>query len=194
MIRLFTILYKTDFKKVPSGIELFHEMTRRFKPEMPQCPSPCKAGGQMKGHDQYNRCLVDYDNGVVEHTVEVERAKCTSCGRTHAVLPDVLVPHRSYCIIFILIVLKEYFHTRAATAICKKFGIAVSTLYAWRDRYLLHSSLELGAIVEQALLGSDVHWFTGAHDICRSSAIHNFFTRFGFSFLQYSKTAEFSSA
>ena len=196
MIRLFTILYKTDFKQVPSGIELFHTTTKQFRGGLAKCPPPCKTGGRMKRHDTYKRNLVDYYKTVQEHIVEIERTKCESCGCTHAVLPDVIVPHKTYSIIFILIVLKEYFHTRAVTGICKKYGIAVSTLYAWRDRYLVHTSLDLGAIVEGALL-SRSRWLAGAADICRSGAIYGFFGRFGFSFMQSAAKAEttiFSSA
>jgi len=194
MIRLFTILFKTDFKQVPRGIELFRTVSSQFRVSRLKCPAPCKTQGQMDSHDRYERHLVEYDNGVVDHIVEVDRVKCTSCGHTHAILPDILVPYKSYCIIFILMVLKEYFHTRTATAISKKYGIAVSTLYAWRDRYLTHASLDLGAIVEAALLRSNTRWLMGANDICRADATQDFFGRFGFSFLQYVKTTGYSSA
>jgi hypothetical protein len=147
----------------------------------------------MGRHAKYNRNLVDYDGGVKEYIVEIERAKCAPCGRTHAALPDVIVPYKTYCIIFILIVLKEYFHTRAATSICKKYGIAVSTLYKWRDRYLKHTSLDLGAIVEAAIL-SKSPWLEDLQNIFRASATHDFFQRFGFSFLQHKKTTRYSSA
>jgi hypothetical protein len=147
----------------------------------------------MKRHEAYSRYLIDYCNGAVaEHTVQIDCAMCEGCGHMHAALPDVLVPHKSYCILFILMALKEYFHTRAATAICKKYGMAVSTLYAWRDRYLTHASLDLGAAVEAALLEGS-RWLASAADICRAGAPHGFFGRFGFSFLQFSEAAESGS-
>jgi hypothetical protein len=104
-------------------------------------------------------------------------------------------------------VLKEYFHTRLTTTICNKYNIAVSTLYAWRDRYLSHVSIDLGAVVEAALLKKPdflskaallekTIWFSAAH-ICKKDAIRDFFYRFGFSFMQYNYHAEatfFSSA
>jgi transposase len=128
--------------KIPSGIELYNAIASKFKPLSSPCPS-CRSRGQMERHDSYDRYLIDYDGAVETHTVEVERAKCAACGHTHAALADVLVPYKSYCILFILKVMKEYFHTRAATSICRKYGIAVSTLYEWRDRYLMHASLDL---------------------------------------------------
>ena len=197
MIRLFAILYKTDFKHIPSGIELFNKIKGQFKSGLAKCPPPCKTNGRMKRHDTYKRNLVDYyEKAVHEYIVDIERCMCGSCGHTHAALPDVIVPYNAYSIIFILTVLKEYFHTHAATGICKKYGIAVSTLYAWRDRYLTHASLDLGAIVEGALL-SRTRWLEDAPDICRSCATSGFFGKFGFSFMQYAAKAEttiFSSA
>jgi hypothetical protein len=182
-------MYKIDFKHIPSGIELFHELARQMKIGLAQCPQPCKTSGHMTRHDAYTRHLVDYDKGVRDYIVEIECAKCDACERVHAMLADVLVPHKTYCLIFILIVLKEYFHTRKATGICKKYGIAKSTLYAWRDRYLTHAALDLGAGVEAALLDRS-HWLENAPDICRAYAPSDFFGRFGFSFLQYSSSAE----
>jgi hypothetical protein len=196
MIRLFTILYKIDFKHVPSGIELFHSISPQFKHESAKCPPPCGTRGQMVRHGKYSRGLIDYDKGVCDHIVEVGRVKCRSCKSTHAALPDVLVPYKSYSIIFILRALKEYFHTRAATGISKKYGIAVSTLYAWRNRYLAHARLDLGAAVEEALLASS-RWLLSASDICRTCAPGDYFKRFAFSFMQYcanAETAIFSSA
>jgi len=182
MIRLFTILYKIDFKHVPSGIELFNAISSQFRRGSAKCPS-CGARGFMKRHASYNRSLVDYHGGVQDYIVSVKRSACTSCEHTHAELPDAIVPYKSYCIIFILMALKEYFHTRAATAVCAKYKIAPSTLYAWRDRYLTHASLDLGAVVEAALLARS-RWLSDAHDICRSGAPHDYFSRFGLSFLQ----------
>ena len=192
MIRLFAVLFKTNFNHVPRGIELFNIITSLSKVLSAACPD-CNTRGYVKEHDSYCRYLIDYDGCVQEHRVDVKRVICGICGYTHAVLPDVLVPYKSYCIIFILRVLKEYFHTKAVTAICKKYGIAPSTLYAWRDRYLSQSLLALGAATEAALL-TDTRWFTSASDICRTDAPSGFFQRFGFSFLQYKKTTIFSSA
>ena len=191
MVMLFTILYKTDFKRLPSGIELFHMLSEQFRPETAPCPS-CGTYGRMKAHDSYWRFLIDYDGTVQENIVRIKRVICTICDSTHALLPDVLVPHKSFCILFILKVLKEYFHTRAATAICNKYSIAVSTLYAWIDRYLTHVSIDLGVL--ESILLNCTRWLTNASDICRSDAPYDFFSRFGFSFLQHSETTRFSSA
>ena len=192
MLRIFTLFYKIDFKKVPSGIELFNSVTSAFKPLSAPCPI-CRTRGKMTEHDSYPRYLIDYDGGgVEEHNVTVKRVMCSSCGDTHALLADIIVPYKSYSIIFILRVLKEYFYTRAVTAICRKYGMAASTLYAWRDRYLTHAALELGAIVEAALLHTS-RWLVNAPDICRTSAPSDFYGRFGFSFLQFKETPYFNS-
>ena len=192
MIRLFTVLYKTNFSKVPSGIELFNSVVALFKLTSAPC-AKCGTHGSLEWHNGYKRYNVEYDGDVIEHIVWVKRVICKVCKRTHAILPDILVPYNSYNIIFILRVLKEYFHTRAVTAISNKYRISASTLYAWRDRYLVHATLDLGVIVEAALISSS-HWLSNAFNICRTNATHDFYRRFGFSFLEYKKTARFSSA
>ncbi|WP_276624136.1 DUF6431 domain-containing protein [Syntrophomonas wolfei] len=57
---------------------------------------------------------------------------CKSCGHTHAILPEVIIPYRSYSILFILTVLRDYY-TRSDDIweIGDKYQIAVSTLYLW---------------------------------------------------------------
>ena len=41
--------------------------------------------------------------------LRVPRVKCTSCGRTHALLPEMLIPYSSYSLRFVLTVLEAYF-------------------------------------------------------------------------------------
>jgi hypothetical protein len=89
--------------------------------------------------------------------------------------------------------LKDYaLRALSVAGICQKYGIAVSTLYSWKARYLKHKALELGPLVEKALLLKD-KYLSKAEDICRDGCLNEFFARFGFSFMQYSRTAEYNS-
>jgi len=81
-------------------------------------------------------------------------------------------------------VLIAYFErTTTVCAVCSHYGIAVSTLYAWKQRLLEHKELVLGALLS---LKKPVLDFL--RDIFRSEQISiclsDFFTRFGFSFMQ----------
>ena len=69
--------------------------------------------------------------------LRVLRVKCTSCGHTHALLPEMLIPYSSYSLRFILTVLENYFlHIHPVEVICETYQISHSTLYAFRSLFL----------------------------------------------------------
>ena len=98
------------------------------------------------GH--YKRYLVTLREGLpVSVEVSVRRGRCLSCRHTHATLPSCLVPGSSYSLRFILHVLRLYFlHLKTVEGICQTFGIAVSTLYRWKQLFLTHKALWLGIL------------------------------------------------
>ena len=71
-----------------------------------QCCPYCGAKSNMKPHDSYSRYMVTLkgDKPVTE-SLCVPRVKCTSCGHTHALLPEMLIPYSSYSLRFVLSVL-----------------------------------------------------------------------------------------
>ena len=186
MIRLFTILYKLDLNKNYSVISLFRDVEKSFHLHSAHCPK-CKAKGHLSFHDNYGRNLVTYENEhVQENHIIIRRVYCSSCDKTSAILPDIIVPHKSYSILFILYVMKVYFFkTMTVAALCSHFGISVATLYAWKKQYLSHKKLDLGKL-EKYLFKQDPH-LSEPITIFRSDFLHDFFQRFGFSFLQYAR-------
>ena len=185
MIRLFAFLYKLDFKQLPSTVSLFRAIDKGFRLHSAHCPK-CKAKGRLNYHDSYGRDLVAYENGSVqENLIAIRRVYCSSCETTSAILPDVIVPHKSYSILFILCVLRAYFFKEMpVAALCSHYGIGVATLYAWKKQYLFHKMLDLGKL-EKYLFERDPHLLRPL-DVFLSSFLHSFFQRFGFSFLQHS--------
>ncbi|HBK52428.1 DUF6431 domain-containing protein, partial [Syntrophomonas wolfei] len=71
--------------------------------------------------------------------VIIIRYKCDSCGHTHALLPEFLIPYRSYSLLFILAVLKDYCLT--IEKISEKYGIAASTIYTWKALFLKNKKI-----------------------------------------------------
>jgi hypothetical protein len=202
MIRLFTLLYKMDLNALPSAVEIFKTVAKEFNVYRESCPN-CKAKGRLGYHSAYDRDLVAYENGnVQENRVTVRRFECTSCNKTHAALPDVIIPYNSYSIIFIFHVLKAYFFkskSETVVDLCIRFGIAVTTLYVWKKRYLKHKTLHLGKL-EKYLQTQDPHpgcvgeqqtlafatSLTQPERICFTNILSGFFQKYGFSFLQHS--------
>jgi len=130
MIRFFNLMKKISFHKI-NAYEMYITYVRGFNP----CEFPCSLcrtkHPSWTRHDYYGRYIISFENGKsIDYHVEIIRYKCSSCGHTHAVLPEFLVPYRSYSIFFILSVLKEYFSkSLTILKLCEKYGIAVSTLY-----------------------------------------------------------------
>lgn len=87
------------------------------------CPN-CRCAGNFTGHGRYRRHLV-----LVGETasLEVRRVRCASCGSTHAVLPEGVVPYRAHSEGFVLAVLAEWASGSSNRQVRAKFGISEST-------------------------------------------------------------------
>lgn len=102
-----------------------------FNPEKETCPL-CKRTGDCHIHAYYYRFIIDFVSGVpVVDRIRITRVIC-SCGHTHAILPDPIIPYNSYTLLFILRILVEY-HLKLKTVnrLCEDFMIPATTLYRW---------------------------------------------------------------
>ena len=124
---------------VPSSLE-------DFDPEFERCPS-CNALGLCRKHGSYERWLTDIDHGEpIDLRIKIPRVIC-SCGHTHGVNTDGIVPYRWYSLPFILFVLGLYLSgSMTIEKLCKDYGISHSTLYRWLSVYLDHKLWWLGAL------------------------------------------------
>lgn len=153
-----------------------------------RCPV-CGAVGRCFGMATYSRIMITVVCGArMEVTVEIPRARCESCQHTHALLPDVLIPHGSYSLRFILFVLNAYLErTEPVSQLCEHWAISISTLYDWIHLFLeQHNlwarSLERISRVTKAALTK----------ICDISSFPSlFYAQFGFSFLHRKATARY---
>ena len=117
----------------------------------------------------------------MEEEVLIPLYQCPSCGHSHAILPDVLIPFGSYTLRFILTVLKAYLErTCTVRILCEHWKIAVSTLYGWIHCFAAHFSIwrsiffHISWVTKQALNQVEEE----------ESFPSAFSSRFGFSFLQ----------
>jgi len=185
MIRLFKSLYKSlNEENIPTESQIFQKATDEFNHYGYQCPN-CKATGKLSFHSLYERGLVSfYNKNVTDSRINPRRLKCASCGTSHALLPDILVPYSPYTLPFMLTVLIAYFERETSVVnICADFGIAVSTLYEWKKRLAKCKDFLLGVVLSlnkpalsflNELFASD----------CLSDLLNTFFEKYGFSFLQ----------
>lgn len=144
MIRKNLINCKLFFQKclTPDG---YDDFIRRFNPALERCPS-CGALGCCRFHARYERSLVEIEDGSqVCHRIRIMRVRCKSCGHTHAILPDRIVPYRQYSLPFILRVLQLYFtHAMTVERIYEFFEVTHTVLYRWISTFGKHTRLWLG--------------------------------------------------
>jgi len=180
MIRKFSILCKLNLIK-DSDLSIFHSIYDTCSVPHEVCPF-CHAKHSCSKHDTYQRDFIVLEaKKPILHKVSITRVICSSCGRTHAILPDILIPYGSYSLFFILKVLRQYFlRTISVEALCTRFQISISTLYAWIRLFRQHKELWLGVINDATT--SPLSFLDGLFDC--ASFTEDFFHHFAFSFLQ----------
>lgn len=126
---------------------LFDSFMAGFLPEKETCPC-CGASHTCHFHASYDRNLIDFISGrPVYHTVCICRVICSSCGHTHAILPDLIIPYSTYGLFFILRVIAEYLTGRySVEQLCSRFDISHSMLYRWYSLFLSHKQEWLGML------------------------------------------------
>lgn len=119
------------------------------------CPS-CGAKGTCKKRGCYERSLVTFSDGKPEVIrLRIPRVQCP-CGRSHALLPDFIVPYLSYSLPMILMILSDYFKRRLTIrGICEKYLVNVPLIYRLKKCFLLHKKQWLGLLRDMELPAPD---------------------------------------
>ena len=154
MIRKNLLNFKINFSFRSAKSRLLSFM-KCFDPKNETCPS-CGAKGQCRIYASYERYIVDLNGGeVVSDILQIKRVLC-SCGHTHAILPDFIVPYRQYSLPFILFILKIWFsHAMTADDIEDTYGVSYKVLVRWRDIYGNHKDLWLGIVKSRQVSSLD---------------------------------------
>ena len=181
MIRKFTLLCKLNSIK-DSDFRIFKNAQDSITISAEVCPT-CGAKHLCSFHASYERdMIVIENNSAVCHNVSISRVICSSCGHTHALLPDILIPFGSYSLFFILKVLRSYYlHSYTSEMLCSIYSISISTLYTWIHLLNKHKALWLGVLSD--LENSALSFLNLLMD--NASFPMTFFREFHFSFLQH---------
>jgi len=188
MIRVFAALCKTLLEFL-SDEQIFQDASDGYIHHAGECPC-CGTKGWLSAYGGYLRWLVSLrKRRTVCCHIWIRRFECGSCGSTHALLPDILVPYSPYSLHFKLTVLIAY-HERDCTveALCMEFGIAISTLYEWIKCLASHKELMIGVMLNRkaSALGFLSNLIASA-DL--SGILNRFFRKYGFSFMQRAPVA-----
>ena len=149
------------------------------------CPY-CGAKGTCRKRGSYERNLVTFSDGKPEVIrLRIPRVQCP-CGKSHALLPDLIVPYLSYSLPLVLSILSDYFKRRLTIrGICEKYLVSPPLIYRFKKLSLLHKKQWLGALRDMELPGLSFmeESLTGSY-----SQFHDAFLRLTtYSFLQSHK-------
>lgn len=135
---------------------MFESYIASFRPETEACPI-CGSSGNCHVHAYYGRRIIDFIHGKpVIQEITVLRLVCESCGHTHAVLPDMIIPYSGYGLFFILRVLAEAFLDRSSVeALCERFRITRNQFYKWKQIFSQHKQEWLGMLEHSETSGLD---------------------------------------
>ena len=115
------------------------------------CPY-CGAKGTCRRRGSYERNLVTFSDGKPEVVrLRIPRVQCP-CGKSHALLPDFIVPYLSYALPMVLLILSDYFKRRLTIrGICEKYMVSPPLIYRFKKRFLLHKKHWLGVLRDMEL-------------------------------------------
>ena len=131
----------------------------------------CHWKGSCIRHGYYQRSYLlnvgDLMSGGTK--IKILRVKCKHCGRTHAILPEEIVPYLSFSTVFIYPILWQYYaKEKTIEAICREFQIAVPQLYRWKERFEKQKDRFLGVLKSRRYKGFLTKWKADpANEICR---------------------------
>jgi transposase-like protein len=188
MIRLFSQLCKC-FKQISfqNEINIFDEHIKTLNIEVLVCPF-CGAKHALSSFASYQRHLVTYDNNAAQDNILIiPRYICSSCGRTHAFLPSVIVPYMSFSFKFTVSLIHDYLVRKyhSVEAMCEHYGIAISTFYRILKKFKEDKQLWLGILEDNLIsnLSFVQHIINSSFDEIEDFIIQ-FFNQNGSSFLQ----------
>jgi hypothetical protein len=169
----------------------FNNFMNTFQVDKATCPH-CGAKYNCTFFSSYSRNMITFENGSNTcHSIVITRVICNSCSRTHAILPDNLIPYGSYTLSFILTTLRAYFlGTKTVAYLCDYFQISISTLYAWIHLFKEQKLVWLGVLNDATT--SPIKFI---HDILNLKVSLNlFYKTINVSFLEPFKTTQSNSS
>ena len=101
------------------------------------CPS-CGSKHSFSRHGTYERNISTcVNNRILNEKVKILRLKCSSCNRTHAILPNDIIPFCIYSYSCIMHILSEHFiNKKSVLSISKFYCISFQLIYFFISRLI----------------------------------------------------------
>ncbi len=166
-----------------SEISFIKQLQQSFNPDTFTCQG-CGCKGNSRKSSSYRRYFITLENynsgNIDDQFIYIDCIYCKTCNYHHANLYDLIIPYRSYSLIFIMNVLSDYAkHACSITELCSKWHIAISTLYSWRNTFRHHYQMWCYAMLLHDKPSDSINQI-----LYQPNIIMNFFSTASFSFLQ----------
>lgn len=148
------------------------------------CPK-CGANHSLIRHGTYDRNLIllDASNIIRELKFNVLRVKCKSCGSTHTILPNDIIPYCIYSFSFIITLLsKRYIYKEKITDISENLSVSFQMIYFFISKIL--KFLDSASIVLRNL-GS--YCVSNLSSIIKFISTYNKFNNFSYQYFFFTR-------
>lgn len=103
---------------------------------LPSLICPCCNSMQIIKYGFYKRFFIFLINGIVCYEqIKIQRVKCKSCGRTHALLPTFIIPYKQYSLDLISVILLKL-ETETYEKVSNRYNINVRYLANFKKKYV----------------------------------------------------------
>ena len=127
------------------GIELYTHTISEMDLFQIEC-NWCHRHGHCIRYGFYDRAYIIRPDNLNDR-IDIQRVLCKACHKTHGILPEVIVPYAQFSIVFMFLVLYQYFlGEKTVEAICAEFNIAPHTLFQWKKVFLQQKDIFLGVL------------------------------------------------
>ena len=138
--------------------ELYNDDIKKISYASLKCS--CGAVGHFHDHARYSRYLViDSDTTII---LSVQRIMCESCHRTHALLPDIIIPFRVFSNPLVKKIISSFYDQKnIVSAVSRIFHLsyeAVSSLISFFTKNHLHRLEVLSAQYDIDILNHSFHY------------------------------------
>jgi hypothetical protein len=120
--------------------------------------SNCGAKHSLVFWANYKRHLLTYHNGkVIDNIVSIPRFKCKSCPTTHAIIPPVLIPYKSYSFSFVVSMIYDYVTKKfkSVEVLSEHYDVSLRTFYRILNNFKLNKKLWLGLLESNVMSVKD---------------------------------------
>ncbi len=148
------------------------------------CPN-CKAKSNFSFHATYSRNISFIcDDKIYDFRIKVNRVICNSCGTTHALLPDFIVPYKSFSRGSILYVIKNS-ASSSVLETAEKLNISFQLIYSFISILLSFFAHADSLNREKSLHNNfnETYFTLNCLVVCNENFNINFFYRYNWIFL-----------